>query len=300
MKTLITISGPTASGKTKLSIDLAKHFGAEIVSADSRQFYKHLTIGTAKATKSELEQVKHHFIDILEPYEPYNAGQFEDDVIPFLSKYFLTNDIAIMVGGSGLYINAIKHGFDPLPKSSAETRSKWSGIRESKGLPYLRSELKKLDPLFYAKVDLNNYQRVQRALEVIDETGKPFSELRTKKKKVRDFNCFEIQILPEREVLYTRINQRVDVMLAEGLLKEVESLTQFKGLNALQTVGYSELFQFLNKELSLEEAIIKIKQHTRNFAKRQFTWFKKHSGDLILQEPKVDIALKHLKERISV
>ncbi|MDP4662565.1 MAG: tRNA (adenosine(37)-N6)-dimethylallyltransferase MiaA [Salibacteraceae bacterium] len=298
--TLIIISGPTASGKTSLSIELAKKYDAEIISADARQFYVGMDIGTAKVSKSEQAEIPHHFLDVLAPNESYNAGKFETDVLNFLEDYFARKSVAILVGGSGLYINAVKNGFDPLPSTTPEMREKWSQLLFENGIEFLQKELLRLDPDYYDIVDLNNHQRVQRALEAIDQTGKTFTSLRTSSVKNRSFKMVEIQIIPEREMLYDRINERVDQMMRAGLLEEVKSLVAFKDENALQTVGYKELFDHLSGVYSLEEAIEKIKQHTRNFAKRQYTWFKKNAGDLILSEPDLNEASKHLKKIISV
>jgi tRNA dimethylallyltransferase len=297
---LIIVSGPTASGKTALSLQLAQSFNAEIVSADSRQFYRKMDIGTAKASKEEQAKVPHHFIDLLDITDDYNAGAFESDVIQFLDTYYLQKSTAIMVGGSGLYINAVKNGFDPLPSSSAEIREKWSSLYHKNGLGFLKSELEKRDPEYYQKVDLNNHQRLQRALEAIDQTGETFTSMRKSVKKERDFRIIEIQIMPDRELLYERINERVDQMMSNGLLEEVKSLHAYENNNAMQTVGYRELFAYLNEDCDLDTAIDKVKQHTRNFAKRQFTWFKKNSGDLILTEPDLIKAMKQLETIISV
>lgn len=298
--TLIIVSGPTASGKTSLSIELAKKYDAEIISADSRQFYVGMDIGTAKATPHEQAEVPHHFLDVLSPNERYNAGKFETDVLNFLKEYFTRKSAAILVGGSGLYINAVKNGFDPLPSTTAEVREKWTQLLLEKGIEFLQNELLRLDPDYYDLVDLNNHQRVQRALEAIDQTGKTFTSLRTSSLKDRPFKMVEIQIIPEREMLYERINKRVDDMMRQGLLEEVRSLIEFKDDNALQTVGYKELFDYLSGTYPLEQAIEKIKQHTRNFAKRQYTWFKKNAGDFILSEPDLNEASKHLEKIISV
>lgn len=297
---LIIVSGPTASGKTALSIELAKAFDAEIISTDSRQFYRKMDIGTAKASKAEQAEVPHHFIDFLDITDDYNAGAFEADVIQFLENYFQKKSIAIMVGGSGLYINAVKNGFDLLPSSSPEIREKWSQLYAEKGIEFLQTELQKLDPEYYSKVDVNNHQRLQRALEAIDQTGETFTSMRKSVKKERPFRNIEIQIMPDRELLYERINTRVDQMMADGLLNEVRSFQAFENNNALQTVGYRELFDHLNGNCDLDTAIDKVKQHSRNFAKRQFTWFKKHAGDIILTKPDLNDAMKHLKTIISV
>lgn len=297
---LLIISGPTASGKTALSIALAKHFNAEIISADSRQFYRKMDIGTAKVSAEEQAEVKHHFVDFLAPDEDYNAGKFEQDVIPFLENYFHNNSVAILVGGSGLYVNAIKYGFDNVPTTPPGIREKWSAIFENKGIQFLQEELKRLDPIYFEEVDTQNPKRLQRALEAIEISGKTFSELRAKAERKRPFHCIEIQIIPERELLYNQINTRVDSMIEHGLVDEVKNLLDFRSQNALQTVGYREIFDYLDQKYTLDEAIDKVKQHTRNFAKRQITWFKKHRGDIILNNPDSEEAIKQLKRYISV
>jgi tRNA dimethylallyltransferase len=292
---LIVLAGPTASGKTKLSIDLAKLFDAEIINADSRQVYRKLNIGTAKPTTIELNAIPHHFIDIKNPDEDYNAGEFETNVISFLEDYFTRKNTAILVGGSGLYINAVVNGFDPLPKASEEIRQKWMELLEREGIEFLKNELIASDPIYAKTADLDNPQRLIRALEIIDSTGKTYSSQRQKTKKSRPFKSTLFALSPERSALYDSINQRVDKMMEDGLLSEVESLIQYRTCNALQTVGYKELFDHIDGKSTLNEAIDKIKQHTRNFAKRQTTWFKRQNDFISLKSDYINEIQKHLK-----
>lgn len=259
-----------------------------------------MDIGTAKPTPEEQQAAAHHFIDTLEPDEEYNAGQFEEDAIAFLDKYFQRKNTAILVGGSGLYINAVLYGFDQLPKASAEVRENWNKRLESEGLQALQNELKTRDPEYANQVDLHNRQRVQRALEAMDMSGTPFSALRTSLRKPRNFTTRLILLEPDRQVLYERIHARVDQMLQQGLVEEVRSLLPYQGSNALNTVGYKELIQHLNGQLTFEEAVDKIKQHTRNYAKRQFTWFRAQDGYQSFPNNKVIPILKHLSEENHV
>jgi tRNA dimethylallyltransferase len=274
-KTLIIIAGPTAAGKTALAIQIAKHFKTEIISADSRQFYREMNIGTAKPSKEELEVIPHHLIDSHSIVDSFSVGDFEKEVINLLEKLFKSLDKVVLVGGSGLFINAICNGFDELPVASEETRNKLNQLLVEKGIEHLQEKLKKADPQYYAEVDINNPQRLIRALEVFESTGYPFSTYRTNTPKKRNFNIIKLGINPTREKLYEQINLRVDQMVERGLFEEVKGLVEYRQLNTLNTVGYSELFEYIDGKLSKEEAIDKIKQNTRRFAKRQLTWFKK-------------------------
>lgn len=274
-KTLIIIAGPTAIGKTTLSIKLAKYYHTEIISADSRQFYREMNIGTAKPSEAELNAVKHHLINSHSVLDQFNAGDFEKESIEIINKLFLDHDQVIMAGGSGLFINAVSHGFDQLPVASEEIRDHLNKIFEEKGIEFLQEWLKKVDPVYYEEVDIFNPQRIIRALEVFESTGKVFSSLRTNIKKQRPFNIVKIGLNTDREKLYERINIRVDQMVNDGLIGEVENLKPYRHINPLNTVGYSEIFNYLDGNSSREEAIEKIKQNTRRFAKRQITWFKK-------------------------
>ena len=283
-KTLIIIAGPTAIRKTSLAISLAKHFKTEIISADSRQFYREMNIGTAKPSEVELKEVKHHLINSHSILDQFNAGDFEKESIELINKLFLDHDQVIMAGGSGLFINAVSHGFDQLPIASEEIRTYFNTILEEKGIKFLQDRLKKIDPVYYNEVDIFNPQRVIRALEVFESSGKTFSSLRTNIKKQRPFNIVKIGLNTDRHILYERINRRVDQMIKEGLIEEVDGLKSYRHLNPLNTVGYSEILNYLDGKSNREEAIEKIKQNTRRFAKRQLTWFKK-SEDIKWYKP---------------
>lgn len=275
VKTLIIIAGPTAIGKTALAIRLARYYKTEIISADSRQFYKEMAIGTAKPNREELSAVKHHFIDSHSVMDTFTAGDFEKEALKILENLFRKHDQVIMVGGSGLFINAICNGFDELPVATDQIRQQLNRDLEEQGIEYLQEKLKTSDPVYFSEVDIHNPQRLIRALEVYQTTGKSFSSYRTKTRKPRPFNTINIALNTDREQLYDRINLRVDQMIEAGLVDEVKSLLKYRHLNALQTVGYSEIFEYLNGKCSLEEAVKNIKQNTRRFAKRQITWFKK-------------------------
>jgi len=283
-KTLIIIAGPTAIGKTSLAIRLADYYRTEIISADSRQFYREMSIGTAKPSEEELNSVKHHFINSHSIHDSFNAGDYEKEVIELLNKLFKVHDQVILVGGSGLFINAVCNGFDELPAASEETRNELNRLLSEKGIEYLREKLKKADPVYFAEVDLNNPQRIIRALEVYESTGKAFSTLRSRIKKKRPFKVIKIALNTSRTKLYQQINSRVDQMVQSGLIEEVKSLRKYRHLNALNTVGYKEILEYLEGVYPKVEAIEKIKQNTRRFAKRQITWFKK-SEDIMWFEP---------------
>ena len=277
-KRLIVISGATAIGKTALSIQLAQHFNSEIISADSRQFYKELKIGAVPPSKGELAKIKHHFIQHLSVKDDYNVGLFEKDTIALLQNLFKKADTLIMVGGSGLYMDAVCNGLDTFPEVDEKIKKELIAEYKNKGITFLQDELKKRDPVYFDIVDINNPQRLIRALAVIRESRKPFSSFRNKTSAKRDFKISHFTLEMERKKLYERINRRVDLMMEEELLKEVENLIPYKNKNALQTVGYKELFSYFDGEISLEEAINKIKQNTRRFAKRQISWFKREEN----------------------
>jgi tRNA dimethylallyltransferase len=274
-KLLISIVGPTAIGKTALSIKLAKNFNTEIISADSRQFYKEMQIGTAAPTEDELSQAKHHFIHHKSIEDIYNVGNFEKDALALLDTLFKKHNIVIMVGGSGLYVDAITKGLDNFPKVDASIRKNLNDELKEKGLKNLQEKLKELDDISYKTIAIDNPHRVIRALEICIGTGKPYSTFLNKEKAKRNFKTLSIGLTANREIIYKRINDRVDMMIKHGLLQEAENLMSKKHLNALNTVGYKELFNYFEEEYDLDFAISEIKKNTRRFAKRQTTWFKK-------------------------
>lgn len=273
-KHLIVIAGPTAVGKTALGIELARYFNTVILSADSRQFYKEMSIGTAKPSAEQLAAVKHYFIDTKSIGELYGAGHFEKDALHLLDELFLTHEVVVMVGGSGLYIDALLNGVDDFVEVPAEIRAGLNEQFKEKGMAWLQAEVNRLDPEYFANADIQNPQRLVRALEVCLHTGKAYSSFLNQPKTERNFTAVKILINTNRELLYDRINRRVDEMMKAGLLDEVKKLSDHKHLNALKTVGYKELYAYLDGSYTLETAIEKIKQHTRNYAKRQLTWFK--------------------------
>ena len=273
--TLIVLLGPTGIGKTELSLHLAEKLGTQIISADSRQLYESLQIGTAAPSADQLARVKHHFVGNLALNDYYSAAQFESDVIDFLKTYFQNHHVALMTGGSMMYIDAICKGIDDLPTIDSDLRNMISSQYEKEGLDPIRRQLKILDPIYYDQVDLRNPKRVIHALEICLMTGKPYSSLRTNRKKERPFNILKIGLQRNREELYERINNRVDEMMKNGLLEEAFLLHPLKSLNSLNTVGYKEIFQHIEGEISLEDAIAKIKQNTRIYSRKQTTWFKR-------------------------
>jgi tRNA dimethylallyltransferase len=270
----VVIAGPTAVGKTELSVKLAQHFKTEIVSADARQFYSEMNIGTAKPSQEQLLKVPHHFINNKSITALYGAGHFEKDAIQKLKDLFKNFNIVFMVGGSGLYIDAVLKGVDDFIEIPPDVREHLNNEFENKGLLWLKEETKNTDPIYYLTADTSNPQRMIRALEVFRHTGLPYSSFLNKQKAQREFIPIKILINTEREQLYTQINNRVDRMIELGLKDEVKSLIDYRKHNALKTVGYTEMFDHLDGLCSLSEAIEKIKQHTRNYAKRQITWFK--------------------------
>lgn len=273
-KLLVCITGPTASGKTALSIELARHFNTEIISCDSRQFYKRMDIGTAKPSKEEMQGIPHHFIDFLEPEDYFSAGDFERAALKKLESLFQEKDLVIVCGGSGLYLNALLFGLDEMPAANLEYRKELESIFEREGIEGLKKLFLRENPSGFEKIDLQNPQRIMRALEMHAQG----IERNERKKAERWFESIVIGIDRPREELYTRINFRVDLMLQNGLLDEAKALYHLRNLNALQTVGYNELFSYFDGEMSFEESVKKIKQHTRNYAKRQLTWFRKIEG----------------------
>lgn len=274
-KSLIVIVGPTAVGKTDLAIRLGEHFRTEIVSADARQFYQEMNIGTAKPSAEELKKVKHYLVNSLSIKDEYDVSQFEKDALFNIERIFTQHDKALLVGGSGLFIDAVCNGLDLLPQSDAILRNELQNTLAEKGIDALQQQLKVLDPEYHSQVDLKNPHRLIRAIEVCLLSGKKYSSYRTKQKSIRSFNIIKIGINASRDQLYERINMRVDKMITDGLIEEVKSLLPSQHLNALNTVGYKELFEYLKGEISLESAVDNIKQNTRNYAKRQLTWFKR-------------------------
>lgn len=274
-KQLIVIVGPTAVGKTDLCVALAKHLKTEIISADSRQFYRQMAIGTAKPTIEEMQGIKHHFVDSHDITDEFNAGSFEKNAIQVINQLFLKYDQLILTGGSGLYIKAVTDGMDEFPEIDQSIRENLNNRLKSEGIKSLSQELSELDPEHYARVDKQNAQRVIRALEVCLGSGKPYSSFLKREPKTRPWSNVKIGLAREREELYTRINARVDLMISAGLIDEVKSLIEFRNTNSMQTVGYKEILSSIDGECNFEEAIEAIKQNTRRFAKRQMTWFKK-------------------------
>ena len=274
-KYLIVLVGPTASGKTKLSIDIANLYDAEILSADSRQFYKELEVGTAKPNKVELSKAKHHFINNLSIHDNYSVGKYKIEVDSVLKNYFKKNNYAVLVGGSGLFIDVVCDGIDDIPKVPNELRNKVRRYYKINGLNYIQNLLKQYDKKYYDVIDLSNPQRILRALEVCIYTKKPFSSFLMKKQQKNNFHLIKIGLNPPREILYENINSRVDSMIKNGLIDEALNLVDFKNLNSLQTVGYKELFDFFDNKISEKEAIDLIKRNTKKYAKKQMTWFKR-------------------------
>lgn len=298
-KYLVVIGGATASGKTRLAIDVAKHFRTEIISADSRQFYQEMSIGTAKPTAAELAEAPHHFVGNLSIHDYYSVGDFEREALVVLAKIFEKNDVAVMVGGTGLFLRAVCEGLDEFPETPLSIRQHFEDLYKNEGIEPLQKMLQTVDPEYFAIVDQQNPMRLTRALAVWQSSGKPFSSFRTQAKKTRDFEPIYIATDIERAVLYDRINKRVDVMMAEGLLQEAETLWPFKDLNALQTVGYQELFDYFDRKMTVDEAVDKIKQHSRNYAKRQTTWFRKEAHWTRFEPSNTEGVLNFISERIE-
>jgi len=275
--TLVVVTGPTAVGKTELCMDIAGHYGIPIINADSRQIYKGLCIGTAAPTKDQLQKVKHYFVGTLELEDYYNASMYEQEVMSLLAEFFAGDGrhIALMTGGSMMYIDSVCNGIDDIPTVNAETRELLKERLEREGLEKLCSELKVLDPEYYSIVDRKNTRRVIHGLEICYQTGKPYTYFRKKEKRQRPFNIVKIALNRPREELYERINNRVDEMLHDGLLEEARALYSHRELNALNTVGYKEIFEYFDGSFSMEEAVERIKGNTRRYARKQLTWFKR-------------------------
>ncbi|NNF20178.1 MAG: tRNA (adenosine(37)-N6)-dimethylallyltransferase MiaA [Flavobacteriaceae bacterium] len=275
-KWLIVVVGPTALGKTSWGVTLARHYETEIISADSRQFFREMRIGTAVPSEEELAAAKHHLVQHRSIQDPYTVGDFEKETLQLLEELFTRHDEVLLVGGSGLYINAVTQGLDHFPEVPAHVREELNQKQQQYGLGVLQDELKELDPDYYHEVDLDNPHRVIRALEVCYASGRPYSAYRKRKKVKRDFRTIFIGLEAPRELVYERIEARVDLMINNGLLEEARKLHSHKHLNALQTVGYRELFKYFEGEWDLQTAIDEIKKNTRRFAKRQLTWFRKN------------------------
>ena len=278
MKTLISIVGTTGIGKTSLAISLAKHFKTEIISCDSRQFFLEMNIGTAKPSIQELAAIPHHFIGNLSVENYYSIGQFEVESLEKIEELFLKNDVVIMVGGSMMYEKAVIEGLNDLPEANEENQKRLNEIWEKEGLIALQNLLKNLDPEYYEKVDIQNPRRLLRAIDIIWQTGKSYTKMISDSKITRNFKVIRIGIEAERQVIYERINNRVDVMMEAGLLQEVQTLTPFKNLVALNTVGYAEFFKYFDGEWDLDFAISEVKKNSRRFAKRQLTWYRKEEN----------------------
>ena len=286
-KKLITISGQTASGKTNLSIRLAQNLNCSIISCDSRQFYKEMSIGTAVPSKLELSKANHYFIHHKSVKDNYTVGNFQNDALKLIENLFKKDDYIILTGGSGMYMDAIVNGIDKFPKIKLGVRELLNEKHNSRGILFLKNKLKELDPDYYDIVDVNNHRRLIRALEVCISTGKPYSSFLNKKNKKYDFESVNFGIKVDRELLYKKINYRVDKMISDGLIKEAKNLLNFKDLNPLNTVGYKELFEHFKGNLTKSQAIEKIKQNTRRYAKRQMTWLK--NKNLVWIENNVEI-----------
>ena len=274
-RTIILIQGPTGIGKTSLSIKLANHLNTEIISCDSRQFYKELRIGSAPPSKEELLKIKHHFIQNISVKDSYNISKFEIDANKKINELFKYHDKIIVVGGSGLYANALFNGIDEIPETSEKTRLEIQNLYNDKGIEYLKDDLYKKDETYFNYVDLKNPRRIMRALEVIYETNKTYSSFRNNTPKKRDYKIIKIGLDIDRNRLYKRINDRVDVMIKSGLIEEVRSLIKYKNTNALKTIGYNEIFNYIEGDLRLDQAIEEIKKNSRRFAKRQITWLRR-------------------------
>lgn len=274
-KHLVIITGPTASGKTGLAIGLAKQLDTEIINADSRQVYREMVIGTAAPDAQQLSQVKHHLIGHKSVTDTYNASMYEFEVLDLLEKLFMEKQIVMMTGGSGLYIDAVCKGIDDLPAVDPAIRAQLREFYRISGMEGIRSKLEHADPEYYRKADLNNPKRILKALEIYEKTGRPYSSFLTGREKHRPFTTIKIGLEVERKALYDRINRRVDEMISSGLVEEVRSLYPYKDRNALHTLGYKEMFEYLDDRISLEEAIDLIRRHTRQYARRQLTWFRR-------------------------
>jgi tRNA dimethylallyltransferase len=298
-KYLIVIAGPPGLGKTDLSIEIAKKYNADILSCDSRQFFKEMSIGTAVPTKKELEEVKHHFIQNINIEQEYSVGKFEIDALKKINEIHNTNEFVVMVGGSGLYIDAVCRGLDHFPDVPNTLRDELNLKHEKQGIEVLKKQLDALDPEYYKEVDQANPHRIIRALEICIHTGKTFTSFRKQQQKARPFKTIKLILTRDREELYERINKRVDFMMAQGLLEEAQNLSKQKENNALQTVGYKELFAYFDGEWDLETAILEVKKNTRRYAKRQMTWFRRDSNSIFFNPSDTHQIFKYLETQIK-
>lgn len=294
MKTLVVLIGPTGVGKTELSLDLAERFNSPVISCDSRQLYKGISIGTAAPAQEQLQRIKHYFIGTLKLTDYYSASQFEEDALTLISQLHTSHDTLLMTGGSMMYIDAVCKGIDEIPTIDENLRKELFELYEVEGLDPIRKQLKLLDPVFYSQVDLKNHKRVIHALEVCLMTGKPYSSFRTGTKKERPFKIIKIGLKRDREELYERINRRVDEMIKNGLVEEARSVYHLKHLNSLNTVGYKELFRHFAGNWSLDFAIEKIKQNSRIYSRKQMTWFKKDEEIAWFSPVEVDLIFRHI------
>lgn len=297
---LVVIAGPTAAGKTAFAISLAKSLKTEILSADSRQFYREISIGTAKPSQAELESVPHHFINSHSLFEQFNAGDFEKAALSTLDELFLTYPVVIVAGGSGLYLKALLNGLDVFPDIPAEIKTTLEEILKLQGLPALQLMLSELDPEYHASTDLQNHRRIMRALEVSIASGKPYSSFVTGIRPERKFDVLSYCLTPERTVLYHQINSRVDQMIEDGLVKEAETWKDHRDLNALRTVGYTELFEHFDGLCSLDDTIEKIRQNTRRYAKRQLTWFRHQDSYQWIKSGDQELVLSQIRGKLDL
>jgi tRNA dimethylallyltransferase len=297
-KRLIIVLGPTGVGKTSISIGIAKHFATEIISCDSRQIYREMSIGTAVPDENTLQEIKHHFIHSHSIFDYYNASKYEFEVMDKLDFLFKKHDVVLMVGGSMLYIDAVCNGIDDLPEVDTELRRSLTERMKNEGIESLRNELRYLDPDYYAEADLRNPKRILHGLEICLLTGKPYSSFRTKQRKTRNFNMIKIGLKNQRAVLYEMINLRVDEMFKNGLIEEARNLFAYRHLNALNTVGYRELFEYFDDKISLEEAREKIKANTRKYARKQLTWFARDPEINWFSPPNAEAVLSFLDSQL--
>lgn len=298
-KTLIVIVGPTGIGKSDLSIRIAQHLNTEIISADSRQIYRELSIGTAVPPAEDLETVKHHLIHNHSIHEYYSASSFEIEALNIITDLFHTKDQLVLTGGSMLYVDTLCHGIDDIPEADPEIRKQLVIDLEEKGLDHLRLQLKQLDPVYYSKVDLKNPKRILHALEICLTAGQPYSSMRTAQKKERPFRILKIGLNRDRTELYDRINRRVEKMIESGLVEEARRVYEFKELNSLNTVGYKELFAYFDGEITLEEAIDLIQRNSRRYARKQLTWFRKDEAINWFQPEQVDEIIRFIETQLA-